>query len=344
MKIVYHPYGSGDNMYTDIILEGLRKRKFEIIPLDDFFSNYRDVKIIHLNWYENIASLLNFLNKTTKLIVFKILGKKIVWTMHNKEPHDNKKPSLQKAFRNLLIFFADTIIIHSLDSKGELSKKGKKIIDKTFYLPHPDYIDVYGHTNGISSTVANKTSLNLVFVGLVRPYKNLELLIDCVSKFGDKVKLTIAGKPKDDEYANSIREKAGSNPNIELDLRFIEDNRLISYIQHSDLVVLPYKMNSVLNSGTVILSFSYGRSVICPNIGTINDIHDKSAILNYSYTSENDHKKNLIDAIDTAVRLKEKSPEIFEKWGLQMKEYIIKYHDTDTVIDELAGLYHNIAK
>lgn len=331
-------------MYTNIILKGLRKRKFEIIPLSTFFSNYRDVKIIHLNWYENIASTLNFLNKTSKLIVFKILGKKIVWTMHNKEPHENRKPSLQKAFRNLLIFFSDAIIIHSLDSKKELSKKGKKTIDKTFYLPHPDYIDVYGQINEIPSVVSNKTNLNLVFVGLVRPYKNLELLIDCVNIFGDKVKLVIAGKPKDDAYANSIREKAESNANITLDLKFIEDKILIKYIQDADLVILPYKINSVLNSGTVILSFSYGRSVICPNIGTINDIDDKSAILNYSYSRESHHEKKLIDVIDSAVRLKGHSPEVFKTWGLQMKDYIIKYHDSDTVIDELAKLYHRIAK
>lgn len=344
MKIVYHPYGSGDNKYTDIILEGLRKRKFEIIPLSAFSSNYRHVKIIHLNWYENIASPLNFLNKTSKLIVYKVLGKKIVWTMHNKEPHDNKKPSLQKAFRNLLIFFADAIVIHCLDSREELTRKGKKTLDKTFYLPHPDYIDVYGHAKERLSKVVDKDVLNLVFVGMVRPYKNLELLIDCINTFDDKVQLTIAGKPRDDQYANSIREKAGSNPNLKLDLRFIDDEQLISYIRDCDLVVLPYKMNSVLNSGTVILSFSYARSVICPNIGTINDIDDQSAILNYSYATEKEHKKKLTDAIGRAVGLKEKSPDIFEKWGLQMKEYIIKYHDTDTVIDELAVLYHNISK
>lgn len=343
MKIVYHPYGSGDNMYTDIILEGLRKRKFEIIPLSDFFSNYRDIKIIHLNWYENIASLLNFLNKTTKLIIFKILGKKLVWTMHNKEPHENKKPSLQKIFRNLLIFFADKIIIHSWDSKEELLKKGRKIVNKISYLPHPDYIDVYGQIEEVNSKLANKTPLNLLFIGLVRPYKNLELLIDCVETLGDKVKLIIAGKPKNDEYAMILQKKAFSNKNIKLDLTFIEDKKLIKYLTDSDLVVLPYKMNSVLNSGTVLLSFSYGRSVICPNIGTINDISDKSAILNYSYTSEEDHKKKLISSMDKAVSLKQKSPTIFEDWGLQMKEHVRKYHDTDKVIDDLASLYYSIS-
>jgi glycosyltransferase involved in cell wall biosynthesis len=119
---------------------------------------------------------------------------------------------------------------------------------------------------------------------------------------------------------------------------------LVKYLQDADLVVLPYKMGSVLNSGTVILSFSYGKSVICPNIGTINDIEDKSAILNYGYICEADHKKALTDTIDRAIFLKQKSPTIFKTWGLQMKKYILKNHNTEKVVDQLAGLYHDITK
>jgi len=344
VKIVFHPFSSGDNKYTDIILEALRDRKFEIIPLDKLFSNFRDVKIIHLNWYENIASVLNFLNKTFKLLVWKLLGKKIVWTMHNKEPHENKNPSLQKAFRNLLIFLSDSIVIHSNESREELESKGKTVMDKVLYLPHPNYIDAYGDMDVKTTSLINQEPLNLLFIGMVRPYKNLELLMDCVATFGDKVKLIIAGKPKDSEYAKTIEEIASSQNNIELDLNFIEDDDLIKYVSATDLVVLPYNMNSVLNSGTVILSFSYGRSVICPNIGTINDIDDKSNLMNYTYTTQEEHKKELIRLIDRAIRLKQDSPKIFENWGTQMKDYIEKYHDPEDVANQLTSEYFSISK
>ncbi|WP_149304356.1 glycosyltransferase family 4 protein [Pareuzebyella sediminis] len=343
MKIVYHPISGGENIYIDMIINGLKKRKFEVLPLSGFLSNFLEVKIIHLNWYENIGSLLNFLNKSTKLIVYKILGKKVLWTMHNKEPHENAHPFLQRVFTNLLIFLADKIIIHSWDTKKILAKKGRRIAEKTFYLPHPAYIDMYGSIHDRDVTKPKDPVLKLLFVGLVRPYKNLELLIDSVETIGKDVRLLIVGKPKNKEYAEEIRDKISNVPNIEHDLRFIENNELIEYLYDCDLVILPYKMDSVLNSGAVMLSFSYGKSVICPNIGTINDIKDKSALLNYTYSNEKEHKKILTQTIEKAVALKKISPKVFDEWGLQMKNYVEEFHDKEVIIDRLAKLYQEIA-
>ncbi len=340
MKIVFYPYVAKNNMYTNIILEGLREKGVEIVPINRFFSNYKEIQIIHLNWYENITGFMDFLKKSIKLLLFKVLGKKIFWTVHNKKPHDNENFFLQTTFMKLLTTVSDKIIIHSKISRNLFSNNSSKIIDKIVYLPHPEYIDVYGVLREKKNKTTQRYMLNLLFIGMVRQYKNLELLIDCVAEIKNDVELVIAGKPQDEEYVRKLKQLAGPNKNIKFHLAFLKDKEMINYIDECDLVVLPYNTESSLNSGTVILSFSYGKSVICPEIGTISDINDKSSLLTYSYQDNIEHKKILISLIKEAIALKNSTPTIFEKWGREMKDYVSIYHKKSQFIDNLVQFYY----
>ncbi|MGX7835548.1 glycosyltransferase, partial [Campylobacter fetus subsp. venerealis] len=116
------------------------------------------------------------------------------------------------------------------------------------------------------------TRLKLLFLGAIKPYKNIELLIDLAKKFPLDIQLTVAGNPSSDSYRSELEALALDTQNIKLDLTFIPDEELPGYIHESDLLILPYSLASSLNSGTVILAFSYGRTVICPRIGTIDDL------------------------------------------------------------------------
>ena len=327
-------------MYVEILTDGLRRRGFNIIRINNFFSNLFEVKIIHLNWYENIIGIIDFLKKTIKLTIFVLSGKKIIWTIHNKKPHESQYYHLQKIFTRILTYSASSIVIHSHDSRILFEKFSNSVKSKIIYIPHPNYIGVYGDSiNGSNDDLMDQNTLKLLFFGFVRPYKNLELLIECVQNLGNNIELTIAGKPKDEGYAKILREISNNCDNIKLDLQFIEDRNLIKYISSNDLVVLPYHMDSVLNSGAIFLSFSYGRSVICPAIGTINDIDNKDFIVNYSYSDEDNHRQVLNNALKRAVELKKQNVKIFEIWGNTMKNYVSKRHNKEMVIDELKTLY-----
>src|SRR5690606_39824303 len=107
--------------------------------------------------------------------------------------------------------------------------------------------------------------------------------------------------------------------NIELKLKFIPDQEIPTLINEADLLVLPYDLKSSLNSGTAILAFSYGKSVICPEIGTISDLGQiKNNVLHYQYASDKEHLSQLSTKIQDALHLKEKDSSIFSSMGNRM--------------------------
>ena len=353
MRIAFSPITVNSNKYVDIILERLSFEGIEAISLGKMFSNpnnFRKIKIVHFNWVENIngnSKVRKVISYLGKLIVFKILKifkKKIVWTMHNREPHSKNLHSLQSKLMNKIIQISDMIIIHSEMSRNLLIED-YKIEDpsKIEYVPHPNYIGYYGFpkfkTRGVSEV---NDKLNLIFIGAVKPYKNIELLIDAFKPYQDKAQLVIAGNPADSAYKKQIEEYANGINNVSLDLRFIPDKDILQYILNSDLLILPYDIVSSLNSGTVILGFSYARSVICPEIGTIKDIINSSAIFTYNYSDATEHLVKLKEKIGEAIELKNKQPDIFLQWGKQMQKEITFHNDNHYIGQCLAALYNDL--
>jgi len=87
----------------------------------------------------------------------------------------------------------------------------------------------------------------------------------------DKYILIIAGTVTSKKLKLEIQKKR-QYKNIIFDLKFIPDDELQYYFNASDLVVLPF--SSVLNSGSVMLSLSFNRPVLCSNMGTLKELSD----------------------------------------------------------------------
>src|SRR5690606_14442063 len=185
--------------------------------------------------------------------------------------HEKKSGKLSRSLTKKIVAHADAIVIHSAISKQILQKQFPALNAKIVHIPHPDFVDVYGPMIQ-ESLEKNNSRLKLLFIGAIKPYTNIELLIEIANQFPDAIHLTIAGNPNSDSYRNELIKLAEGLQNITMELKFIPDEELPNFIHRSDLLILPYSLESSLNSGTVILGFSYGRTVICPRIGTIDDL------------------------------------------------------------------------
>src|SRR5690606_12242868 len=118
---------------------------------------------------------------------------------------------------------------------------------KIVHIPHPDFVNVYGPM--VAETLeARNPKLQLLFIGAIKPYKNIELLIGLAKKFPETIHLTIAGNPNSDSYRRELETLAKEMRNITLELKFIPDEELPTYIHQSDLLILPYSLDSSLNS------------------------------------------------------------------------------------------------
>ena len=302
MKIAIYPYKSDSNQYIELIKKAIIKLDIDINSFDDVYKDsvlLNDTEIFIFNWYESLyinsffRQTIRFIRRYFKLIVLKLKRKKIIWVLHNKIPHDSKF----NLYSNLLMkFFSKQsykIIIHSMESREYLKKfiSDKLITEKVVYVPHPNYIGVYKDSDLVET---NKHTLNLLFIGAIKPYKNIDILIKAFNDLNlPDMTLKLAGKVSSNEYKSYIEELISYNKNIIPEFRFIKDDEINDLIRKSNILVLPYDIKSSLNSGTIILAFSNKRTVLSPMIGTLKDFDNNKMFFSYDYDDEITHIEEL---------------------------------------------------
>lgn len=114
----------------------------------------------------------------------------------------------------------------------------------------------------------------LLFFGLVRAYKGLDILLDALAdkSIADRqFKLLIAGEFYEDKekYIQKI-ETNGLKDKVILHDWFIPDEKVHLYFSACDAVIQPYK--SATNSGVSMVSYFYDKPIISTNAGGLNEI------------------------------------------------------------------------
>ncbi len=109
---------------------------------------------------------------------------------------------------------------------------------------------------------------NLLFFGLIRKYKGLDILLRAFDTLPDDYQLVIAGEPYGDfsEYAALI----GASPareRIKLFDTYIPDSEVKFFFSASDAVVLPYR--SATQSGVNALACNFGVPMIVTDTGSL---------------------------------------------------------------------------
>jgi len=350
MNIIFNPPDNKENQYISLLVAPLKKSGFKIYALDDFLSSYKHMKtiqLVHLNWFENIddssffIALSSFFRKLVVLTAIKLMRKPLVWTMHNRASHEKGLSFFSRAIRFLLVKWADRIVVHSRASITLLQQYSKEAAAKAVYLPHPNFIGVYGPE--LPNTASSRPLLQLLFIGAIKPYKNIELLITLAQAYTKEIQLTIAGKPVNETYKSELERLATNTTNVYLQLRFIQDEEFPALLSKADLLALPYDLASSLNSGTVLLAFSYKKTVICPTIGTISDLaEEKDNVLAYTYTTPEQHVLKLSEKMEEAIRLKAANPNIFDHWGEQLFYYVSTKHANNKIGETLIEIYRQL--
>ncbi|MCU0359702.1 MAG: glycosyltransferase [Bacteroidia bacterium] len=145
------------------------------------------------------------------------------------------------------------------------------------YSPHPMY-ETYGEA--VSKDAARKKlGLNsndklVLFFGLIRHYKGLDLLIEAMSAKAIKqnnIKLLIAGEFYDDsEKYKSLITRLGLWDNVILHEKFIANEDVKYYFCASDLVAQTYR--NATNSGVTMVGYFYEKPMLVTNVGGLKEI------------------------------------------------------------------------
>lgn len=187
--------------------------------------------------------------------------------VHNFKPHESRigDKQLNKYIANR----TDLMICLSSNVADEIreSMPNKKILT----LFHPIY-DHYG--DSISQTAAQHALgldpefRHILFFGLVREYKGLDLLIKALPliKTSQKFKIVIAGEFYEDEkkYLKLIKEH-NLEDQIIIENKYISNEDVPKYFCASDAVVLPYR--TATQSGVVPVAIHFNKHVIVTKVG-----------------------------------------------------------------------------
>lgn len=189
-------------------------------------------------------------------------GVKVIFLCHNLFDHDAH--GAKRRIAESLLKQADGYIVHAKESEALLRELRPDAA--TMRRLHP----IYGHFPAATAELKKRGRLELLFFGLIRPYKGLDLLVEALGKLQDKdVYLTVAGEVWGDE-AELRQQLAGYNaPNVDLQLRYASPQEAAQYFTRADAVVLPYR--SATGSGVLSLAYNYQKPVLATKVGGLPD-------------------------------------------------------------------------
>jgi glycosyltransferase involved in cell wall biosynthesis len=201
-------------------------------------------------------------------------GIEVVFVCHNVEPHEGTP------FDRLALAWAyggaDRFVVHAQAERSKLERYagGRPVA----VVAHPVY-DLFAE-GVLPDPAAARAELGLgaeeevlLFFGLIRPYKGLEVLLRAMPAILAKrpVKLVIAGECYgDDQPLHALIEQLGIGGALKLDLKYVPNEAVASYMVAADAVVVPYL--HATQSGIVQVAYAFGKPVITTRVGGIPEV------------------------------------------------------------------------
>ncbi|NIR28093.1 MAG: glycosyltransferase [Gammaproteobacteria bacterium] len=288
MRVVASPAfkGRAANPYTWSLYDRLGRLGVEVTE----FTRRRilagsGADIWHVHWPEGVLVPPNPLKAFVKLqtLLFllrwaRLKGVRVVWTVHNlgSHPHERRHRWLEAWFWRAFIPKVDAYI--------SLTETGRELATRRFpaLAQVPGFVIPHGHYRGLYpdevSRADARARLDLpskarvaLFIGQIRPYKNVPGLIEAFAQLPDEdARLIIAGRVRTRRLREILEEKIFGDLRIRAHLDFVPAAEMQLYLRAADLVVLPY--DEVLNSGSALLALSFDRPVLAPAKGALREL------------------------------------------------------------------------
>jgi beta-1,4-mannosyltransferase len=231
------------------------------------------VDVLHLHWLELLYASPR-LSRRVRLLSAVLLGLvwakaggcKVVYTVHNLNPHEQAFSLLDRIAHRTLFTLADALHVHDEDAALEVKRNcGRR--GGVYVIPHGSYVGAY--PNDCTREEARErlglpnSSFVYLFLGQIRRYKGIDDLVDAFGRLGDaESRLVIAGNVHDPEYGADLIRLTQGRAGIHTWFKYVADDQLQYFMSASDVYVLPYR--DVTTSGAAALGLSFGKPIVAP--------------------------------------------------------------------------------
>jgi len=203
-------------------------------------------------------------------------GAKLVWTIHNRLPHELTFRELEVALYRLLASSADAIHIMAPHTPAAISDVATVDPRKIRQIAHPSYEGVYD--TGITCADARasfdiaESDRSVLFLGQIRPYKGVDDLARAAARANDErggdLVLMLAGAVKEMPRAEFAASLPASLRTVS-QLEFVDDADIARWFRAADVACFPYR--AILNSGSLHLAATFRVPVILPGDPFLRD-------------------------------------------------------------------------
>lgn len=250
------------------------------LGIEDFWNMSGDYDIIHLQWPE---ALFNWKKNVAKKDLDELMvclhywksKSRLIVTRHNASPYLHNNKFYEEIFEE--IFRSVSAIIHLENySVTEFQKRYPSIQVNHVVIPIGAYTN---YPNNMSKAearkklnISNKKFVLAVF-GSIRTEEEKKLVLDSFNKVKIKNKsLLITRWPYYPERSRRWKEyfRFYFSKKYYIRSQEIADSDIQIFMNAADIVFIP--RHKALNSSMLTLGFTFGKTVVGPNLGSIGDV------------------------------------------------------------------------
>lgn len=273
-----------DNPFLNLLALSPRAAGWQVLETTTFpgllaqAQRLVDGDVLHLHWTGPIvqtsssrAEAAGRLTATRRLLDdLRRRGVRVVWTLHNRLPHELEFPDAEAALYRLLADRVDIVHVMSESTPDVIADICTLDPDRVRVIPHPSYDGVYAsavtRTQARRSFGLDEQSVAVLFLGQLRPYKGIDTLLDAVRavpvrRDGRPLALLLAGSATPEAQAEIMRRLPPDVHSV-VEFGFVPDGDVARWYAAADVTVLPYR--AILNSGSAHLAASFRVPVLLP--------------------------------------------------------------------------------
>jgi glycosyltransferase involved in cell wall biosynthesis len=197
-------------------------------------------------------------------------GRPLVLTAHDVLPREPRAGQLRAQRR--LYDRVDAVVVHSHHGRERLVVDLEVPAEKVHVIHHGafDHLTRLGREDPLPAALREVERPVVLFFGLLRPYKGLDVLLEAWRGIGD-AELWIVGHPR--MALGPLRARA--TPTVRFLPAFVPDALLPALFRRADLVVLPYR--DIDQSGVLYTALAFGRPLLLSAVGGFPEVAETGA-------------------------------------------------------------------
>lgn len=275
-------------LYEHLGEHGLRFAGDGELKLSWLLHRRRTVAVLHFHWPQNYyywlgrprwarvpMSWLRVGLLAIRLAFARLIGYRVVWTVHQLRPHESLDRRLDRVAAWLLSRASNALLAHDGSTARQTEETLRLAPGSVVVLPHGSYLGVYppGRDRDAVRRELGLPDDAFVFLsfGHLRGYKETAALLDAFSALDEpSIRLVVAGLPLDEGSRECALLAAEADARIRVVLEFVPDAGVAELFGACDVCVFARRDGGT--SGALVLALSLGIPVVAADVDAYHDL------------------------------------------------------------------------